>query len=65
MDFTDRAATEAFAAETADSEVDILINNAGINKIGPFGQIEPKDFDRIQEVNVRAPFLLCRAVLPL
>ena len=64
VDFSDRAATEAFAAEVADREVDILVNNAGINKIGPFAQTDPKDFDRIQEVNVRAPFLLCRAVLP-
>jgi NAD(P)-dependent dehydrogenase (short-subunit alcohol dehydrogenase family) len=44
--------------------VDILINNAGINKVGPFEDIALDDFDRIQQVNVRAPFLLCRAVLP-
>ena len=64
VDFIDRAATEAFAADVATWGVDILVNNAGINKIGPFDQLSPEDFDRIQAVNVRAPFLLCRAVLP-
>lgn len=64
IDFDDRGATEAFAEEVRDWGVDILINNAGVNKIGPFAELGPRDFDRIFEVNVRAPFLLCRAVLP-
>lgn len=64
VDFADRARTETFATEVAGWDLDILVNNAGINKIGPFAQIAPEDFDRIQSVNLRAPFLLCRAVLP-
>ncbi len=64
VDFTDRAAVEAFAKEVAGWGIDILVNNAGINKIGPFEQFNLEDFETIQEVNVRAPFLLCRAVLP-
>jgi NAD(P)-dependent dehydrogenase (short-subunit alcohol dehydrogenase family) len=63
-DFTDRGATEAFAARVANEEIDILVNNAGINRIAAFEEIDPADFDRIQMVNVRAAFLLCRAVLP-
>jgi 3-oxoacyl-[acyl-carrier protein] reductase len=64
VDFTDHIATEKFVREVAHWGVDILINNAGINKIGPFNRINPDDFDKIQSVNVRAPFLLCRAVIP-
>lgn len=64
VDFTNRITTEVFAEEVAHWGVDILINNAGINMIGPFDQIDPDDFDRIQEVNVRAPFLFCRSVIP-
>ena len=64
VDFSDRAATEAYAAELAQKGIDVLVNNAGINKISAFEQIDPDDFDRIHEVNVRAPFLLCRAVVP-
>jgi 3-oxoacyl-[acyl-carrier protein] reductase len=64
VDFSDRQATDLFAAELADGDLDILINNAGINAIAPFERIDPADFDRIQEVNLRAPFLACRAVVP-
>ena len=64
IDFTDAAATSRFADEVAANAPDILINNAGINKIAPFAEINPDDFKRIQQVNVTAPFLLCRAVVP-
>lgn len=64
VDFADGAATESFAARAARAGYAILVNNAGINKIAPFARIETADFDLIQRVNVRAPFLLCRAVLP-
>src|SRR5437867_879213 len=36
VDFSDRRATEVFASELANWDIDVLINNAGINKIGPF-----------------------------
>ena len=64
VDFTDLAATESFAREMEHRGFEILVNNAGINTIAPFEQILPDDFDRIQRVNVRAPLLLCRALLP-
>lgn len=64
VDFADREATEAFARDVSTWGVDILVNNAGINKIAPFDAVTPDDFDRIQQVNVRAPFLLCGAVIP-
>jgi 3-oxoacyl-[acyl-carrier protein] reductase len=64
VDFSDRGATQAFAEEAAGLGVDILVNNAGINKIAPFAEIATEDFDCIQDVNLRAAFLLCRAVLP-
>jgi 3-oxoacyl-[acyl-carrier protein] reductase len=64
VDFADRGAVDAFATQLAAQPIDILINNAGINKIAPFAEIAPDDFDRIHEVNLRAAFTLCRAVLP-
>lgn len=64
VDFADPPATAAFAATLAEREPDILINNAGINKVAPFADIDPDDFLRIQQVNVVAPFMLARAVLP-
>jgi len=44
--------------------VDVLINNAGINKISPFSDIEFGDFLKIQQVNMTTPFQLCQAVIP-
>jgi len=64
VDFADIEATERFAAQVSRSDFDILVNNAGINKIAPFIEIVPEDFDRIQLINVRAPFRLCQAVIP-
>lgn len=64
VDFADTDAARAFADKAAGLGIDILINNAGINKISPFADIDPDDFERIQRVNVTAPFLLCRAVVP-
>jgi len=45
-------------------QVDVLVNNAGINKIGEFATIDVDDFDRILRVNLRTPFQLCQAVIP-
>jgi NAD(P)-dependent dehydrogenase (short-subunit alcohol dehydrogenase family) len=64
IDFLDRKASESFAEAIGQLDLDILINNAGINRIAEFEKIEAYDFDSIQQVNVRAPFLLCRAVIP-
>ena len=63
-DFLDAAATAAFAGDIAALGFDILVNNAGINKIAPFTDINPADFAAIQQVNVTAPMMLCRAVVP-
>ena len=45
--------------------IDILVNNAGI--LGPVKAVEeisPKEWDEVIAVNLRAPFLLSRLVLP-
>jgi NADP-dependent 3-hydroxy acid dehydrogenase YdfG len=43
---------------------DILVNSAGAFSIAPFSETEPAEFARLQEVNLRAPFLMIRAFLP-
>lgn len=64
VDFSDRDALEAFAARIGEADYDVLVNNAGVNKIAPFADIDPADFDWIHQVNVVAPFRLCQAVIP-
>lgn len=44
--------------------VDILINNAALPLTTRFEQISPEEWRRAMEVNLTAPFLLTRAVLP-
>ncbi len=64
VDFANAQATEKFAEDVLILAPDILVNNAGINMIAPFTEIDCADFNRIQQVNVTAPFLLCQAVVP-
>jgi len=45
------------------NDIDILINNAGTNKIDYFEDIDDDDFDRIIEVNVKAPYLISKYVI--
>jgi len=66
-DVTDEAATAAAVAELRrlSGPIDVLINNAGVS--GPAGQmwdIDPADWWRTFEVNLRGPSTLARLVLP-
>jgi NAD(P)-dependent dehydrogenase (short-subunit alcohol dehydrogenase family) len=63
-DFLDLEQIRACAEYVRNAEPDVLVNNAGINKIAPFVEILLEDFVSIQQVNVIAPFLLCQAAIP-
>jgi NAD(P)-dependent dehydrogenase (short-subunit alcohol dehydrogenase family) len=45
--------------------VDILVNNAGINGGNAIHDHSIEEWDQIMAVNLRGPFLFCRAVLPI
>ncbi|MHC4062508.1 MAG: SDR family NAD(P)-dependent oxidoreductase [Planctomycetota bacterium] len=45
--------------------LDILVNNAGITHSAELERTSTKDWDRLFNVNARAPFILCRQTLPL
>lgn len=63
-DFSNALEVETLAAKAAGLNLAVLVNNVGINKVGPLVDYNPEDFARIQQVNVMAPFMLCRAVVP-
>ncbi len=42
--------------------VDVLINNAGVNKINPVDQIQEEDWDLLQQVNLKGVYLLTQLV---
>jgi 3-hydroxybutyrate dehydrogenase len=45
-------------------DVDVLVNNAGIQHVAPVHEFPPERFAAILTLMVEAPFLLARAVLP-
>ncbi|MBC3191742.1 SDR family oxidoreductase [Pseudonocardia sp. C8] len=44
--------------------IDVLVNNAGVRTIAPLLEIDPADWRRTLDIDLTAPFLLIRAVLP-
>jgi 3-oxoacyl-[acyl-carrier protein] reductase len=62
-DFTKIDDLENFCDEIINYRINVLINNAGINVINNFCDINPVDFIQIQQVNVYAPFRISQAVL--
>lgn len=62
-DFTKDDHLTQFEQSLSASHIDILINSAGINRIGAFESVSLNEFTEIQKVNVEAPFRLCKAVI--
>jgi NAD(P)-dependent dehydrogenase (short-subunit alcohol dehydrogenase family) len=64
-DVSDPASVTALAAELADEDVSILVNNAGVTgPVKPLTDIEPDEWDQVFAANVRGVYLVCRAFLP-
>jgi 2-dehydro-3-deoxy-L-rhamnonate dehydrogenase (NAD+) len=67
VDVTDDAAlARAVAADLHErGKIDILVNNAGITGgNAPLWELPPEVWRRVVEVNLVAPYLVCRAVVP-
>src|SRR5271154_423643 len=57
------AAVDALIGDVG--KIDILVNNAGITGgNAPLWQLEPDIWRRVIEVNLVAPYLVCRAIVP-
>ena len=67
FDLGDPAACTAAITSIAEQtgRIDVLINNAGINRRGPLLELDPTDWSLSYAVNVDALFHLCRAALPI
>jgi 3-hydroxybutyrate dehydrogenase len=56
--------SEPAALSGLELEVDILINNAGIQRVSPIEELDPEAFHRMLMIMVEAPFRLIRSALP-
>ncbi len=65
-DVTDEAAVQAMIAQIeADvGTVDILVNNAGVIKRIPMTDMSVEDFSKVIDVDLIAPFICSKAVIP-
>ena len=43
--------------------IDILVNNAGVNFVKPFEQVEPEDWDRVLNTDLRGTYLCSRLAI--
>lgn len=58
------AAAAAAAGLDAFGTVDILVNNAGVALVEPLLEAKVEDWDLTMAVNLRAPFIIARAIAP-
>jgi len=66
-DVSDTQYVERIVAQIIEryESIDYLVNNAGIGGGAPIHEHSIEDWDRVMAVNLRGPFLMSRAVLPV
>ena len=63
----DDESVRALVEQTLDhyGAVDVLVNNAGIGGYRSFLEMTVREWDLVLDVDLRAPFVLCKAVAPI
>jgi 2-hydroxycyclohexanecarboxyl-CoA dehydrogenase len=66
-DVTSRESVEAMTEQVRKrfGRIDVLVNNAGWDKAGPFVDSDPADWDRVIAINLYGVLHGCKAVLPV
>lgn len=66
-DLSTMADVEALAAAMVEREshLDVLVNNAGRGWLAPLGAFPEHGWDKVMDLNVKSPFFLTQALLPL
>lgn len=62
VDFGDPSSLDSFCKRIDNLDrLDVCVNNAGINRLNPIDQIDTDDLDAVLDINLRAPFHVCRS----
>jgi NAD(P)-dependent dehydrogenase (short-subunit alcohol dehydrogenase family) len=66
VDVRDSAQTKAMARAVTErwGSIDVLVNNAGVIRIGPVAAFPESDWDLVMDVNLKGTFLCSQAVAP-
>ncbi len=65
VDFSIEDSLNSFLTFLRDIDrIDVLVNNAGVNRILPIDELDGDDYDWVTGINLRAPVLICGAVAP-
>jgi NAD(P)-dependent dehydrogenase (short-subunit alcohol dehydrogenase family) len=64
-DLADSKQVLALAKEVGKAPLDVLINNAGVSHVQPVTDQSIEDWNDTLAVNITAPFLLCRGLVPV
>jgi len=66
-DVTSKESVEAMVKEVMHrfGRIDVLVNNAGWDKVGPFLQSDESDWEKVIAINLYGTLRCCKAVLPV
>lgn len=67
LDVADAASAAATVREVVErfGAVDALVNNAGVDRTVPLDELRLEEWDHINAVNLRGPFVMAREVFPI
>jgi len=67
VDVTSRESVDSMVEQVHHQfgRIDVLVNNAGWDKAGPFVDSDPADWDRVISINLYGVLHMCKAVLPI
>jgi len=67
VDVTSKVSVEAMVKEVMEhfGHVDVLVNNAGWDKVGPFLESDEPDWEKVIAINLYGMLHCCKAVLPV